>query len=115
MKWVFKYLKPLSGRIAAGITVKTIGTLAELMIPFLLSYILEHVIKTNDIKSIVDNSYFRGEVPQDALYIVLGGDAGQNQSHWLASAICADGSIKVIDWGTLQSYTSANGHYGYKH
>jgi YgiT-type zinc finger domain-containing protein len=69
---------------------------------------------TNDIKSIVDNSYFRGEVPQDALYIVLGGDAGQNQSHWLASAICADGSIKVIDWGTLQSYTSANGHYGYK-
>lgn len=69
---------------------------------------------TNDIKSIVDNSYFRGEVPQDTLYIVLGGDAGQNQSHWLASAICADGSIKVIDWGTLQSYTSANGHYGYK-
>lgn len=69
---------------------------------------------TNDIKSIVDNSYFRGEVPHDTLYIVLGGDAGQNQSHWLASAICADGSIKVIDWGTLQSYTSANGHYGYK-
>lgn len=69
---------------------------------------------TNDIKSIVDNSYFRGEVPQDTLYIVLGGDAGQNQSHWLASAICVDGSIKVIDWGTLQSYTSANGHYGYK-
>ena len=53
MKWVFKYLKPLSGRIAAGITVKTIGTLAELMIPFLLSYILEHVIKTNDIKNII--------------------------------------------------------------
>ena len=53
MKWVFKYLRPLSGRIAAGITVKTIGTLAELMIPFLLSYILEHVIKTNDIKSII--------------------------------------------------------------
>ena len=53
MKWVFKYLKPLSGRIAAGITVKTIGTLAELMIPFLLSHILENVIKTNNIKSII--------------------------------------------------------------
>ena len=53
MKWVFKYLKPLSGRIAAGITVKTIGTLAELMIPFLLSHILANVIKTNNIKSII--------------------------------------------------------------
>ena len=53
MKWVFKYLKPLSGRIAAGITVKIIGTLAELMIPFLLSHILENVIKTNNVKNII--------------------------------------------------------------
>jgi ATP-binding cassette subfamily B protein len=53
MKWVFRYLKPLSARIALGTTVKVIGTLAELMIPFLLSYILEHVINRNNIKSIL--------------------------------------------------------------
>ena len=47
MKWVLKYLSPLRRRIAIGITVKTIGTLAELMIPFLLSHILENVIKGN--------------------------------------------------------------------
>ncbi|MBE6896122.1 MAG: ABC transporter ATP-binding protein [Ruminococcaceae bacterium] len=53
MKWVFSYLKPLTARITAGITVKIIGTLAELIIPFLLSYILENVIETNDVKQIL--------------------------------------------------------------
>lgn len=52
MGWVFKYLKPLRARIAAGITVKVIGTVAELIIPFLLSYILENVIETNDVGEI---------------------------------------------------------------
>lgn len=53
MRWVFKYLSPLRARIAAGITVKVIGTLAELMIPFLLSYIIENVISKNDVNSIL--------------------------------------------------------------
>ena len=53
MKWVFSYLMPLRRRIAAGVTVKVIGTLAELMIPFLLSYILENVIHTNDARNIL--------------------------------------------------------------
>ena len=53
MKWVLGYLKPLRARIAAGTTVKVIGTLAELMIPFLLSYILDNVIKTGKISLIL--------------------------------------------------------------
>ncbi|MBQ3196183.1 MAG: ABC transporter ATP-binding protein [Clostridia bacterium] len=53
MKWVFSYLKPLRARITAGVTVKVIGTVAELIIPFLLSYILENVIETNNVKKIV--------------------------------------------------------------
>ena len=48
MKWVFTYIKPLRTRILKGITVKIVGTLAELFIPFLLSYILENVIETNN-------------------------------------------------------------------
>ncbi len=48
MKWVFAFLKPMRSRIAVGISIKVIGTLAELMIPFLLSYILENVIETNE-------------------------------------------------------------------
>ena len=53
MKWIFTYLKPLRARIAAGTMIKVIGTLAELMIPFLLSYILENVIESNDAKKII--------------------------------------------------------------
>ena len=53
MRWVFNYLKPLRARISAGVTIKVIGTLAELMIPFLLTHILDNVIKRNDVKSII--------------------------------------------------------------
>lgn len=67
-----------------------------------------------DIKEIINNSYKRGEVPEDTLYIVLGGDAGQNASHWVATAVTETGDLFVIDWGKIMSYTSANGHYGYK-
>ena len=52
MNWVFTYLKPLRRRITVGISVKVIGTVAELMIPFLLSHILENVIVTNNVGKI---------------------------------------------------------------
>lgn len=48
MDWILTYLKPLRKRILKGISIKITGTVAELMIPFLLSYILENVIASND-------------------------------------------------------------------
>lgn len=53
MKWIFTFLKPLCSRITVGIAIKIIGTVAELIIPFLLSYILENVIETNEIGKIL--------------------------------------------------------------
>ena len=53
MSWVLGYLKPLKNRIIGGISVKIIATLAELMIPFILSYILDEVIVTNDTTQII--------------------------------------------------------------
>ncbi len=53
MNWIFTYLKPLSRRITYGTIVKIIGTLAELIIPFLLTHILENVIGSNDITKII--------------------------------------------------------------
>lgn len=52
MKWVFTYLKSLRLRVTVGIIVKIIGTVAELLIPFLLTYILENVIDSNDVRKI---------------------------------------------------------------
>ena len=56
MKWIFSYLKPLSRRISVGITIKVIGTVAELIIPFLLTYILENVIETNELSKFYGSS-----------------------------------------------------------
>ena len=69
MKWIFTYLRPLYSRIAAGISVKIVGTLAELMIPYLLSHILENVIETNDIAKIV---YYGSLMALCALVACLG-------------------------------------------
>ena len=53
MKWVLKYLYPIRKRIAVGIGVKTVGTLAELFIPFLLTYILDNVINSGSVTKIL--------------------------------------------------------------
>lgn len=53
MKWALKYLSPMRRRIAVGTCIKTIGTFAELIIPFLLSYILDFVIDKNDVNKIL--------------------------------------------------------------
>ena len=53
MSWIFSYLKPLRKRIALGTTIKVLGTLAELIIPFLLTHILENVIQKENVTEIV--------------------------------------------------------------
>ena len=53
MKWVLKHLSPLKKRLTLGIGVKTVGTLAELFIPFLLTYILDNIIKTGSVGRIL--------------------------------------------------------------
>lgn len=69
MKWIFTFLKPLRKRITVGISIKIAGTLAELFIPFLLSYILEHVIATNEIGRIL---FFGGLMTVCAIAACLG-------------------------------------------
>lgn len=51
MKTVFGYLKPYLGRMGLGFSVKVAGTLSELLLPYILSFILKDVItrSTTDI------------------------------------------------------------------
>ena len=53
MKMIFSYLSPYKRRMTVGLTIKIIGTFAELFIPYLLTYILETVIVTKKINQIV--------------------------------------------------------------
>lgn len=53
MKKIIQYLKPYFPRMALGFCIKTGGTLAELMLPYILSYILAEVVFLQNIWSIV--------------------------------------------------------------
>ena len=53
MKLFADYLKPYKAFIALALTVKTLATLIELVIPYIMSYILDTVVYTEKISSIV--------------------------------------------------------------
>ena len=53
MKYIFSYLKPYRLQILVGFLLKTTATVAELLIPFLLTYILEEVIVTLQLKKVI--------------------------------------------------------------
>lgn len=53
MKRILSYLKPFKIRMLIGFIIKVTGTMAELFIPFLLTYILENVIVTLSVRRIV--------------------------------------------------------------
>ena len=53
MKRIFSYLIPYKTRMIIGFSIKVMGTLSELFIPFLLTYILEHVIVSMEISRII--------------------------------------------------------------
>ncbi len=53
MRILMKYLSPYKRRIFVGLTIKIIGTLLELMLPVLLTYMLEDVIVEERITPIV--------------------------------------------------------------
>ena len=41
MKFIYQYIKPFIGIMIVGLLIKTIGTLIELALPYILSYILD--------------------------------------------------------------------------
>ena len=52
MKRIFGYLKPYYLRMAVGFAIKFTGTIAELMIPWVLSHMIDYVIPRQDARQI---------------------------------------------------------------
>ena len=44
MKFIYQYIKPFIGIMIVGVLIKTIGTLIELALPYILSYILDDLV-----------------------------------------------------------------------
>ncbi len=53
MKFIFTYLKKYKGLIALAITIKFIGTLSELCLPYILEYMIDDVAPTRSMKATV--------------------------------------------------------------
>ncbi len=53
MKHILGYLKPYKLRMAVGLSIKVLGTVAELILPYILTHILENVIITLDVGKVV--------------------------------------------------------------
>ena len=53
MRRMISYLAPYKLRMLRGVSIKILGTVSELLIPFLLTYILEHVIVTMETPRII--------------------------------------------------------------
>ena len=53
MKIMLKYLKPFRGRMSVGISIKVLGTVVELLLPYILSHILENVVERESVRQIV--------------------------------------------------------------
>ena len=53
MKLLLEYLKPRRLYIAGTLTIKTLATLVELVIPYILSYILDDVVPRGQVRNVV--------------------------------------------------------------
>lgn len=53
MKYLLRYLKPFYRRMAVGLAIKFAGTMTELVLPYILSYILDEVVPLRSVAKIV--------------------------------------------------------------
>ena len=53
MKGIFPYLKPYVPRMSVGVLTKFLGTVVELLIPWMLSYILDNIVPLKDTKRVL--------------------------------------------------------------
>ena len=53
MKFLLKYLRPHVPIMALGLLIKIIGTLMDLLIPYILEHIIDNVVPTGEIKNVI--------------------------------------------------------------
>ena len=53
MKGIFPYLKPYVPRMSVGVLTKFLGIVVELLIPWMLSYILDNIVPLKDTKRVL--------------------------------------------------------------
>ncbi len=71
MKRILKYLRPYMGAMSLSLTVKVLATLSELAIPYILSYIIDGIIRPLTDSSAVDTSAVVRQIASWAALMVV--------------------------------------------
>jgi len=53
MKRIFAYLKPYYGRMSVGLIIKFIGTIMDLLLPYVLAYTIDTIVPTKNVNRIL--------------------------------------------------------------
>lgn len=53
MKRIFAYLKPYYGRMSVGLFIKFIGTIMDLLLPYVLAYTIDTIVPTKNVSRIL--------------------------------------------------------------
>ncbi len=53
MKYLLKQLKPFGARMGLGFSIKVLGTVVELFLPYILTHILKNIVSSQDVKKIL--------------------------------------------------------------
>ena len=82
MKRIFSYLSPYKARIALGLFFKIAGTVAELVLPLIMSYMIDDVVPTGDILAL---SLWGGGMLLAAVVALLGNVKANRMASKVAS------------------------------
>ena len=85
---MLRYLAPMRARMGVGFTIKVLGTLIELAIPQILSYILDEIVQKNDLGLV----FAWGGL---MLLCVLGALVGNIVANRMASRVARDGARAI--------------------
>ena len=89
MKRVIRYLKPYKLRLAVGMTIKFIGTIMDLVLPWLLAYIVDEVIPQNEdnIKPVL---FYGGIMIVCAIIGLVGNVVANRMASYIAMKVTTD-------------------------
>ncbi len=89
MKRVIRYLKPYKLRLAIGMTIKFIGTIMDLVLPWLLAFIVDEVIPQNE-NNIKPVLFYGGIMIICAIIGLVGNVVANRMASYIAMKVTTD-------------------------
>lgn len=96
MKYILRYIRPYLGRMSLGLFIKFIGTITDLLLPYILAHIIDDVVPLKDVPMIVfwgiamlicSGICFAGNVIANRMASAVARDAARAVRHDLFSRI----------------------------